>query len=90
MNLFEISVMSVLDLLGYLMISRKLISESYTNIKKKHSMTLRVIIFFSILMGIIGTTSFGKYSFIIGAVFTILFIYILYESFLYNLNRSRD
>lgn len=76
MNLYEISIMSLLDLLGYFIISNKLISGTHNNARKNHFKIGGFLIFLSIIMGIIGKTSFKKYSFIAGGIVALIFIYI--------------
>ncbi|WFA09984.1 GHKL domain-containing protein [Tissierella sp. Yu-01] len=79
MSLFETIIMSLFDLTSYLIISSKLIrNETSFNIKR-----LIKIIFLmaslSSIMGVIGVSSFGKYSFIFGMLTSNIFIYFVYR-----------
>lgn len=72
--------MSLLDLVGILIISNKLISDSNIVYKKKNILLLiGSMVFFSLIIGVTGNSSFQKYGFILGAIVSILFVYFLYK-----------
>lgn len=80
MNQIEITVMSLLDILGYLIISNKITSGINNLYKMKKIFFIYVtIILLSLTMGVIGISPIGKYSFVAGSVLIILFIYFLYR-----------
>ena len=80
MNIMEISLMSLLDLVGYLIISKKLIANTSHLYKSIKPLALILIIIpISFIMGLLDLSIIGKYNFIYGAIFSILFIYLVYR-----------
>ena len=80
MNIMEISLMSLLDLVGYLIISKKLIANTSHLYKSIKPLALILIIIpISFIMGLLDVSIIGKYNFIYGAIFSILFIYLVYR-----------
>lgn len=80
MSLIEISIMSLLELFGYLIVSSKLTSSTpHLYIKNRILTLFSVSIFLSFIMGYLDTLVIGNYGFIYGALVSILFIYFLYR-----------
>lgn len=79
MNLFEISIMSALDLLGYIIISSKLVSDRIEDGNLNKCKWILYILLLSISMGIVGILELGIYNVIIGSIISMILIYLLYK-----------
>ena len=80
MSLIEISIMSLLDLIGYFIISNKLVLGT-TNLYKKQRLYILLLcmMLISLIMGIVGKSPIGEYSFIYGSFVLIIFTFFLYK-----------
>lgn len=80
MSIIETSFMSFLDLIGYFIISSKLISIK-PNVFGKDKLVVLIVIMLSIsvIMGALGVISIRQYSFIYGGVFLLIFTYLVYK-----------
>lgn len=80
MSLYEGAIMSLFDLTAYLIVSSKLLlGRAALNKKGKYINIIAMMIFLALIMGVLGVTSVGKYSFFYGALISNLFIYLLYK-----------
>lgn len=75
MNFIESSVLSIFDVIGYIIISRKLIGEN----KKSKLEYLLCVIILSFSMGSIGTLLHFKYNVLISAILLLIFTYTIYK-----------
>ena len=79
MNLFDLSFMSALDLLGYIIISSKLVSDRIEDGNLNKCKWILYILLLSISMGIVGILELGIYNVIIGSIISMILIYLLYK-----------
>lgn len=80
MNQIEMSIISLLDLMGYLIISSRLVGDIIFLYEKKKLITIiTFMLLLSFVMGMIGFSSIGKYIYIWGFIASILFIYLIYR-----------
>ncbi|NLL82163.1 MAG: GHKL domain-containing protein [Tissierellia bacterium] len=80
MNLIETTIMSALDLVGILIISNKIVDGKLNLLnKRKITKCLLIILFLSLIMGLMGETYLSKYNYIYGAIVSITFIYLLHK-----------
>lgn len=80
MNLYQVSIISFLDFLAYLIISSKLIGDRIIVSERKNLISLLVLMMaFSLIMGVAGVTVIEKYSFIVGIILSVMLLYSVYK-----------
>lgn len=80
MSLFETFIMSLFDLISYLIISSKLIRNETSSFNIKRIIKVFFLMtLLSSIMGVIGVSHFGKYSFIFGMLTSNIFIYLIHR-----------
>lgn len=71
--------MSALDFLGYIIISRKLISDKIETTKINKYTGIVYVFLLSILMGIVGISDLGIYNVIIGSILVMTLMFLFYK-----------
>ena len=71
--------MSALDFLGYMIISRKLISDKIETTKINKYTGIVYVFLLSILMGIVGISDLGIYNVIIGSILVMTLMFLFYK-----------
>ena len=79
MSIIEISIMSALDFLGYIIISRKLISDKIKTGKINKCTGIVYVFLLSIVMGIVGISDLGIYNVIIGSILVMTLMFLFYR-----------